>query len=144
MKWILITSILTVFAFGVGGSIGACFMLNNNSTEPTLRTSFGLEDIVLVAESYSIEDLDTVEGSIDIIDMNFLDLTKPLPLCITQDMADEWYIQVEVCGGYTPEDVFCGTEYGIFFYQKGEWVQGWWIDWEYLYHVPGCCCCDAW
>ena len=53
---------------------------------------------VLVLEVGSVCDLDTVAGTLEIIDSNLP--SEPLPLTMDQAWLDQWFVMVESVGGY--------------------------------------------
>ena len=53
---------------------------------------------VLVLEVGSVCDLDTVAGTLEIVDSNLP--SGPLPLCMDQAWLDQWYVVVDSYGGY--------------------------------------------
>jgi len=53
---------------------------------------------VLVLEVGAVCDLDTKRGTLEIVDSNLP--CGPLPLCITQEWLDQWYVVVDSLGGY--------------------------------------------
>jgi hypothetical protein len=111
---------------------------------------------VPVAQNCTVGPFDTEAGEIEIIDCNFPYIDEygnllPLPLCITNEMAQTWNWTVRVKGGYEPQDTFgYWPLYGITFWQdknkdgEPELIQGWNIDWTRTVKCDGCCSCWEW
>ncbi|MFX1314475.1 MAG: hypothetical protein ACFE9T_01305 [Promethearchaeota archaeon] len=138
---VLIVSIFLGFAL-VGGSL-----TNSDNIKPSINLEYkklqvdiagtdpyisGYNPIVSVAQKGCCC-MDTVKGEIKIYDYN---LPEVLPLCLTQEFLDNYYLTVAVTGGYDP---IGGT---ITLYQKGEWKGDIDIVWTYLGHEP--CYTDYW
>ena len=127
---ILVASILILCSLGVG--VGLCLAYYFYNADPNY-----IDIDVLVANNCTIEDVDTYTGSIELVSETFpYDDGTLLPQCITQDMANEWEWIVNVIGGYTPKNM-TGLDYGIFFYNKDGWIQGYNLVWE---KIGGDCC----
>ncbi|MFX1411960.1 MAG: hypothetical protein ACFFA6_16560 [Promethearchaeota archaeon] len=104
---VLIVSIFLGFAL-VGG-----FLINTDNTKPPINLEYkkfqvdiagndpylsGYNPIVSVAQKGCCC-MDTVKGEIKIYDYN---LPEVLPLCLTQEDLLNYYVTVEVTGGYEP------------------------------------------
>ncbi|MFX1312549.1 MAG: hypothetical protein ACFFHD_08060 [Promethearchaeota archaeon] len=87
--------------------------VNLGSYSERENPNFGNIDIVHVAYKCDVCDLDTEQGYIKVID-SYID--DPLPLCINDANVGDWFLLLEVRGGYH----FMGGT--INFYQKGEWA----------------------
>jgi hypothetical protein len=139
---VLIVSIFLGFAL-VGGSL-----INADNIKPPVSLDYrkfqadiagidpylsGYNPIVSVAQDGCCL-MDTEQGEIDIYQYN---LPAVLPLCLTQAELDNYYLIVNVTGGYEPLN---GTY--ITLYQKGEWKGDIEIVWNYLRHEP--CYVDYW
>jgi len=145
VMWILIasvTSIVVAFALGIGGMLLVSHQrlqpvaagFHTEEFEKPVVVEPIIENSVSAANGGCME-MDTEPGSIEIIDAN-LPCWDVLPLCITPDMLEGYFVTVRVRGGYTPE---CGT---ITFIQKDEIKGTIFIEWAWLGHEP--CYWDYW
>lgn len=91
------------------------------------------DDLTEFVAEYGCETFDTEKGTIEIVDYYVDDV---LPLCLTQDVLDNYWLTVKVKGKYVPED---GT---ITLIQKGEYMGTIDIDWIYRGHEE--CYYDYW
>jgi hypothetical protein len=164
IKWIMvvvIASFFVAFALAVGGlclhsqhgsQVHGVGLETNNILEP----SPGNELLVPLAYEGMIGPFDTVPGTIDLVDYYFpyYDAATgeflPLPLCITNEMAQTWWFEFSICGNYDPveTDAFY-PDMGIAFYQDqdkngvAEYIQGWNLKWRYDGKDPNCDCCSC-
>ncbi|MFW9950272.1 MAG: hypothetical protein ACFFKA_09140 [Candidatus Thorarchaeota archaeon] len=77
-----------------------------------------------VAQGGWVDCLDTEQGYIKILDYYF---DYPLPLHLSEEELDDWYVILEVRGGYDPLEGY------IDIYQSKEGYKGrLWMDWTYL------------
>ena len=83
-----------MFAFGVGAGLGLSIMMGQEPLEIVVPESYD----VLGAQS-GTEVMNTEQGTIEVHCSN---LPAVLPLCITQDVLDSWFVCVAVTGGYEP------------------------------------------
>jgi len=161
-----ILSIFVAYASEVGGpdrhssygseilGISTCSVLpedNDNIETQEVRKS----SPVPVAQECELGPFDTEAGEIEIIENNFPYIDEngnllPLPICITNEMAQTWNWTVRVKGGYSPIDTLgYWPGYGITVWQDSdkdyelELVQGWNIDWTDLGKDPQCDCCSC-
>jgi hypothetical protein len=88
------------------------------------------DDIVPVAQSGWYNGTHTAAGTIDIVGEN---LPTEIPLCITNQWLSQYWVAVNVTGGYTPYD---GS---ITVWQKGDRQGTIWVHWTCL--NPHDCCC---
>jgi hypothetical protein len=108
------------------------------------------------AYRYQVGPFDTEAGEIELIDYYFPYIDEvtgellPLPLCITNEMAQTWWWDLRIKGGYTPEDTAgCWPWMGISFYQDqnkdgiAELIQGWNLEWFDMGKDPNCDCCSC-
>jgi hypothetical protein len=124
---ILILSVTSIFVanlMGLGGhsikssrnlqleSAGLPFSAENSKSNIIEGNSQNGTNDVHVAQSCVIEDVPTEPGKLDIIATNYDNI--PLPLCVTPETVDDWYVDVNVTGGYEFK------EGKIKFYQKDE------------------------
>ena len=144
-RMILIVSLCIVFTLLVGGFVIAAHDLGDqddgslDSPQTTVLDQFDLvetaqlkseRELDFVLESESGEGVfDTEMGSIEVLDFYLPDV---MPLCLTQEELDSWYVNLLVIGGY---ELICGT---VDVYQKGEQVGTISMDW-YIEHGERCC-----
>jgi hypothetical protein len=164
---VVVTSFFVAFALAVGG---LCLHLPNGSqmlgvglaSNDIFEPNTGNEHLVPIPYECLVGPLYTEPGSIELFEYNFpyYDLFTgeqllPLPLCITNTMAQEWNFTIKVLGGYSPLDGGDWPDYGFTFWQDDnkdglltpdELVQGWKLDWSYVGKCPDdpCCSCDIW
>ena len=135
---VAVASIVVAFALVIGGtklfsqnkvcpvSIG---LFSEAENKPELQEP-KIENFVSVAKS-GCTWMDTAKGEIIIDDANtHLPDWAVLPLCITQEELNNYYVTVRVTGGYRPE---CGS---IKFYQKGLEVGKIDLNWGTAVHEP--------
>lgn len=156
-KVVLVASFFVAIALAVGG---LCEHSLDGSETPGLETSDipepGNEHIVPVAPRYSLGPFDTEPGEIKLINYNFPYINpdgtlNPLPLCITNDMAQTWWWELEITGGYEPEPTDPYWSWmGIGVYQdqdkngNPELIQGWNIEWTPQNPDDPCCVPKRW
>ncbi|MFX1489107.1 MAG: hypothetical protein ACFFBI_08165 [Promethearchaeota archaeon] len=145
VMWILIVSVASIvvaFALGIGGML----LFSQQRLHPVAAgfhpEEFEKPEVIepIIENSVSAAnggctEMDTEPGTIEIIDAN-LPCWDVLPLCITPDMLQDYYVTIRVTGGYEPE---CGS---ITFIQKDEVKGTIGIAWDYLGHEP--CYADYW
>jgi hypothetical protein len=160
-----ITSFFVAFALAVGGpSLQSSHMLGvgmaleaNTDDLNTQDTEMEENYLVPVAFEYCVGPFDTEPGEIKLVDYYFPYIDEetgellPLPLCITNEMAQEWYWVVEVTGGYSPLDTYSYWPWmGITVWQDQnkdgvpEMIQGWNLDWTCENCDDPCCVPKTW
>jgi hypothetical protein len=156
---VVISSFFVAIALAVGGLCDES--LDGSNRTGALATSDpellpGNEHLVPITFRYSVGPFDTQAGEIKLIDYYFPYINddgtlNPLPLCITNEMAQTWWWELEIIGGYTPEDTEgCWPWMGISFYQdqnkdgRAELIQGWNLDWTALNPDDPCCVPKRW
>ncbi|MFX0009768.1 MAG: hypothetical protein ACFE9R_05590 [Candidatus Hermodarchaeota archaeon] len=131
-----VLSIFMIILLGVGNQkIQA--QVNMLPRSAGFQSSVGLIDedqnsggIVLesVAQRGWVDCLDTEQGYIKVIDYNF---DYPLPLHLSEEELADWYVILEVRGGYDPLDGYIDV------YQGKEGFKGRLLmDWDYLGFRP--------
>ena len=111
------------------------------------NSSRGENNDVHIAQYCEVDGLDTVAGSIEYED-HYID--DPLPLCITPEVVEDWWVVLKVIGGYEP------TGGNIEVWQKGVlvtnpcyggpgtmylgWVLADPVDVTDQYNTGPCCC----
>jgi hypothetical protein len=113
------------------GFIGYPFQTGWNN--PALEC---LEDdsIEFVAQDgCDVASFDTEQGTIEIVEQDSV-LPTELPLCLTQDVLDNYYVTVKVFGGYEPLNgsSLCGSY--ITLTQKNEYVGKIYVEWTLVGH----------
>jgi len=142
---ILVISIGIVFTLAVGGfAIAANYLGDQNQSPLDNRQTTVLDnfDLVETAQLQTEREIDFVLGSdsgewvfdteagyIEVLDWY---IPEVMPLCLTQEELNTWYVDLLVVGGY---ELICGS---IDVYQKGEHVGIIYVDW---YSEPGDQCC---
>ncbi|MHA1461305.1 MAG: hypothetical protein ACTSO8_07475 [Promethearchaeota archaeon] len=158
---VVVASFVVAFALAVGGlcehspngsQVLGAGLESNNIFEPNT----GNEHFVPVASKYELGPFDTEAGEIELIAYNFPYITPdgeflPLPLCIDNVMAQTWWFDLRIDGGYTPEETAgFWPELGIVFYQDqdkdgiAEQIQGWNIEWTLTNPDDPCCADEIW
>ncbi len=154
---VLVASFFVAIALAVGG---LCDNSLNGSENVGLAsddfTKPGNELFVPIAQRYQVGPFDTEAGEIELIDYYFPYIDEvtgellPLPLCITNEMAQTWWWDLRIKGGYTPEDTAgCWPWMGISVYQDqnkdgiAEMIQGWNLEWTNMGKDPNCDCCSC-
>ncbi len=161
VKVVVIASIFVAFALAVGGLCvrsqnGSQILGMNLESNDILEPQAGNEHLVPVAYEGEIGPFDTVPGTIELVDYYFpyYDAATgellPLPLCITNEMAQTWWFEFKICGLYHPLDTDAFyPQMGIAFYQDQdkdgirEYIQGWNLEWTNMGKDPECMCCSC-
>jgi len=162
---VALASFFVASAMAVGG---LCVYSPNGSqmlgvgleSSDTSEPNTGNEHPVPIPYECIVGPMYTEPGSIELIDYNFPyydiftgEQLLPLPLCITNTMAQEWNFTIKTCGGYTPLESDYWPLYGLTFWQDdnkdgflqdNELVQGWKFIWTFVEKVEGCCTCETW
>jgi hypothetical protein len=160
IKWIIVVVIASIFvAFALAVGV-LCVHTPNESQILGLGLESsddpGNEHCVPVAFKYEIGPFDTEKGEIELVDFYFPYINKatgellPLPLCITNTMAESWWFELRIKGGYTPEttDLYW-PELGISFWQDQnkddvpEMIQGWNLEYDAPVKDESCDCCSC-
>ncbi|MFX0075114.1 MAG: hypothetical protein ACFE96_06715 [Candidatus Hermodarchaeota archaeon] len=136
----LISLILVGFVLAIGDSYIYQHEIYDDFMGYPLQT--GLDNPVLesveddlaefVAQDGSVC-METEQGTFEIYDFCLPDV---LPLCLTQEVLDNWWVVLKVSGGYEPIDGFA------ILCQKGEYKGTIDINYEYAGHEP--CYYDYW
>lgn len=110
-KYIVGILVITVFAvcvgilFGFGGNLknkqNDYNLLNNSLSLNFIEDSSGNIKLETVAQSTALYDLDTEVGSIEGFE-EFLPAWEVVPLCITDELMEDYWLTVKVFGGYEP------------------------------------------
>ena len=145
---ILILSLGIVFTLAVGGFVIAANSVGDQdkgSLDDSQQTVLERFDLVETAQLKSEREIDfvlgsksgewvfdTVPGSIEIVDWYIPEI---MPLCLTQEELDMWFVDLVVIGGY---ELVCGY---IDVYQKGAYVGTIYVDWNVV-HDDVLCCVD--
>jgi hypothetical protein len=156
IRVVLVASFFVAIALAVGGlcdehgtKILGVGLVSNDIPET------GNDHLVPVAQKYVIDGFDTEAGEIELIDYNFPYIDEngnllPLPLCITNQMAQEWSFTLRVKGGYTPENTDGFWPWmGISVWQdqdkdgEKEMIQGWNLEYTDMGKDPNCDCCSC-
>lgn len=124
--------VLSVFILVFSGAWNINFYAQNNpillgagleSNNEVNNENFG-DKVVPVAQKGRVDCLDTEQGYIKVIDYNF---DYPLPLHLSEEELNDWYVTLEVRGGYDPLDGYIDV------YQGKEGYKGrLWMEWNYL------------
>jgi hypothetical protein len=103
----------------LGGGLESSFEEKNENEDE----DFGIK-IGPVAQKGRVDCLDTEQGYIKVIDKYF---DYPLPLHLSEEEINDWYVELEVRGGHDPLDGY------IDIYQGKEGYKGrLWMEWNYL------------
>jgi hypothetical protein len=145
---ILLISIGIVFTLAVGGFVIAAHSLGDQDGNPVVnRQTAVLDDFDLVETAHLESEretdfvlgsksgewvFDTEKGSIEVLDFY---IPEVMPLCLTQEELDMWFVDLMVVGGY---ELICGY---IDVYQKGDYVGTIYLDWN-VAHDDILCCVD--
>ncbi|NHJ19738.1 MAG: hypothetical protein EAX91_02255 [Candidatus Lokiarchaeota archaeon] len=131
---ILVFTLLSIFMIILLG-VGSARVYNQNSitmlggdlqqniTLSNGNKGTGSKEIELIAYRGLVDGLDTEQGYIKVLDYNF---DYPLPLHLSQEEVSDWFVTLEVRGGYEPLEGY------IDICQKGEDKGRLWMDWTYL------------
>lgn len=161
---VVVTSFFVAFALAVGGlslqssqMLGVGMALEPNTDNLDTQDSEMEENyLVPVAYEYCVGPFDTVPGEIKLIDYYFPYINEdgslePLPLCITNEMAQTWWWEVEVTGGYSPVNTDGYWPWmGITIHQDqnkdgfAEMIQGWNLEWTCENCDEPCCIPKTW
>lgn len=109
-----------------------------NYTLPGVDMNNEMDEIfscVWIPECGLAEDLVTEQGWIEVVD-GYID--DPMPLCLTQEEIDDWYITFAALGGY---ELWGGM---VEIWQKGELVATLLVQIEYIGYSPDDCCVEWW
>jgi hypothetical protein len=147
-QMIMVVSIALVLALAVGGFIVAVNSLGDQNENPVDNQQIAFVDDFDLVETARLESeretdfvlgsysgewvFDTEQGSIEIRDFYFPEV---MPLCLTQEELDMWFVDLVVIGGY---ELVCGY---IDVYQKGIQVGTIYLDWTVM-HDDVLCCVD--
>ncbi|MHA2280759.1 MAG: hypothetical protein ACXAC5_07895 [Promethearchaeota archaeon] len=112
-KFIIGSLVITVFAicfaiaFGCGGYFRVKqddYYLPNSSFSPnSIADSSGNKKIVAVAQRMEWDNLDTEIGKIEIV-TEVLPDWQVVPLCITDELLEDYWVTIKVTGNYIPYD----------------------------------------
>ncbi|MFX0073988.1 MAG: hypothetical protein ACFE96_00990 [Candidatus Hermodarchaeota archaeon] len=132
---ILVFTLLSIFMIILLG-VGSAKTYDQSNFIPlggTLNQSFasksdnedsGSNKFAPIAQRGLVDCLDTEQGYIKVLDYYF---DYPLPLHLSEEELDDWFVTLEVRGGYEP------LEGWIDVYQSKEGYKGRiWMDWTYL------------
>jgi hypothetical protein len=122
---VFVVSIFVVSALGVGDY--SLFSENNIHSREMLFIQDN-DDIVSVAYSGELEDLETEPGTLEIVDFDYDYEDSKLPLCLTNAELSDWQIIVKSYGGYVPVTWWADQEAEI--YQEKD------LFWFWCYDVP--------
>jgi len=104
---ITVFAICVAFASECGGQYKVkqddYYLPNSNNSSNLIEDSSGNKEIVTVAQGKWITGVDTEKGKIEIV-QEVLPNWQVLPLCITDDLLDPYWVTIKVTGGYHPYD----------------------------------------
>jgi len=153
---ILVASIIAIFMASTLG-FGSSFDLKQNAVntnaegfQPNQRKSVLYNDLgdnnhVSVAHERNWCHVDTEEGSLIILEDNVPDFeTDGVPLCIKQDIVDNWHVYIESKGGYHPSNNPENNKIKIYQKKSDCFLGTIYITWEDVTPDDADCCTTIW
>ena len=140
-KLSLMSTILLILSFGIGGSFGLITMyLDGEENDNIIRPDVDVDVLPVSKEDCSYgHEVET--GYAEYLSDNIPDV---LPICLEPSVAEDWWVAFEVRGGYWP----CGDQW-MWVYQYGDIVSnpcngmmvGWKLQLMDEYWKDNCWCC---
>ena len=146
-QMIMVVSIALVLALVVGGFVVAAHSVGGQDGSPALHEQSAVLDSLDLVETAHLSAretdfvlgsksgewvFDTEKGSIEVLDFYIPEI---MPLCLTEEELNRWYVDLLVVGGY---ELICGY---IDVFQKGAYVGTIYLDWT-VTHDDVLCCVD--
>ena len=137
----MISVILLIFSFGIGGSFGLISLfIEGDEEDSIIRPNVNIDDLP-VDQDYWDRGHTVEEGYVQYIGDNIPD---ELPICLSPSTASDWWVAFEVRGGYWP----CDDQW-LWVYQYGSLVTnpcngmmvGWKLELMDEYWLDKCWCC---